>query len=84
MKFIIRICTTTRKKHLTNYLDHHKFDAIGVSIIAGYYQYKKLLDISRAIEQSRQRPEYYIIGGHGPSPEAGVFSSTKPEPILSS
>ena len=61
------------EEHLTNYLDHHKFDAIGVSIIAGYYQYKKLLDISRAIEQSRQRPEYYIIGGHGPSPEPGYF-----------
>lgn len=60
-------------EHLTAYLDRNKFDIIGVSIIAGYYQYKKLLDISRAIERSKQRPELFIIGGHGPSPEPGYF-----------
>ncbi|WDP89771.1 MAG: B12-binding domain-containing radical SAM protein [Desulfobacter sp.] len=59
--------------HLTQYLDRNKFDIIGVSIIAGYYQYKKLLSISRAIERSRQRPAHYIIGGHGPCPEPEYF-----------
>ncbi|MDA3787074.1 MAG: cobalamin B12-binding domain-containing protein, partial [Desulfobacula sp.] len=57
------------KEHLTSYLDQNKFDGIGVSIIAGYYQYKKLLEISRAIEKSKNRPEHFILGGHGPSPE---------------
>jgi len=61
------------EEHLTAYLDKNKFDIIGVSIIAGYYQYQKLLAISTAIEQSRQRPEHYIIGGHGPSPEPKYF-----------
>lgn len=58
--------------HLTEYLDKNKFDVIGVSVIAGYYQYKKLLAISDAINQSKNRP-VYIIGGHGPSPEAEYF-----------
>ncbi|SDT85682.1 B12-binding domain-containing radical SAM protein [Desulfobacula phenolica] len=60
-------------EHLTAYLDRNKFDIIGVSIIAGYYQYKKLLDISSAIGKSKQRPELFIIGGHGPSPEPEYF-----------
>ncbi len=57
---------------LTDYLDRNKFDVIGVSVIAGYYQYKKLLAISEAINRSKNRP-VYIIGGHGPSPEAEYF-----------
>jgi radical SAM superfamily enzyme YgiQ (UPF0313 family) len=43
-----------------------------VSVIAGYYQYKKLLKLSEAINKSRKRP-FYIIGGHGPSPEPEYF-----------
>lgn len=58
--------------HLTEYLDNNKFDAIGVSIIAGYYQYRKLLTISEAINASKNRP-FYMIGGHGPSPEPEFF-----------
>lgn len=61
------------EEQLTAYLDNHDFDVIGVSIIAGYYQYKKLLDISMAIAKSKNRPEHYIIGGHGPSPEPEYF-----------
>lgn len=60
-------------EHLTAYLNCNKFDIIGVSIIAGYYQYKKLLAISNAIGQSKQRPEHFILGGHGPSPEPEYF-----------
>lgn len=60
-------------EHLTSYLDQNRFDAIGVSIIAGYYQYKKLLAIARAVDASKQRPEHFILGGHGPSPEPGYF-----------
>jgi radical SAM superfamily enzyme YgiQ (UPF0313 family) len=59
--------------HLTALLDKHKFDVIGVSIIAGYYQYKKLLSISNAIKKSKQRPAHFILGGHGPSPEPEYF-----------
>jgi anaerobic magnesium-protoporphyrin IX monomethyl ester cyclase len=59
-------------EHLTQFLDTHEFDAVGVSVIAGYYQYRKLLTISAAINNSKQRP-FYAIGGHGPSPEPEYF-----------
>tara|TARA_B100000315_G_C14582679_1_gene591341 strand:- start:1208 stop:2443 length:1236 start_codon:yes stop_codon:yes gene_type:complete len=53
-------------------LNNNKFDIVGVSVIGGYYQYKKLLKISEAINKSKNRP-LYIIGGHGPSPDPGFF-----------
>lgn len=58
--------------HLTEFLNNNKFDVIGVGVIGGYYQYKKLLKISHAINTSRQKP-FYVIGGHGPSPEPEFF-----------
>ena len=60
------------EEHLTDFLDNNRFDMVGLSIIAGYYQYRKMLSISGAINKSKQRP-VYVIGGHGPSPEAGFF-----------
>jgi len=59
-------------EHLTAHLDKNKYDVVGVSVIAGYYQYRKLLKISEAINRSKNRP-FYIIGGHGPSPEPEFF-----------
>jgi len=59
-------------EHLTAYLDRNKFDVVGVSVIGGYYQYRKLLKISEAINSSKNRP-FYIIGGHGPSPDPEYF-----------
>ncbi len=55
------------EEHLQEYLDNNSFDVVGVSIIAGYYQYRKLIKISKSINQSKNRP-YYILGGHGPAP----------------
>jgi radical SAM superfamily enzyme YgiQ (UPF0313 family) len=59
-------------EHLTEYLDNNRFDIVGVGVIAGYYQYRKLLKISAAINNSKNRP-FYILGGHGPSPEPEYF-----------
>ena len=59
-------------EHLTKYLDKNHFDVVGVGVIGGYYQYRKLLKISEAVNNSNQRP-YYIIGGHCPSPEPEYF-----------
>lgn len=61
-----------RDEDLTVYLDKNKFDVVGIGVIAGYYQYRKLLSISEAINKSKNRP-FYIIGGHGPSPEPEFF-----------
>ena len=59
-------------EHLTQYLDENRYDVVGVGVIGGYYQYKKLLGISEAVNRSKNRP-FYIIGGHGPSPEPEYF-----------
>ncbi|MCJ7481531.1 MAG: B12-binding domain-containing radical SAM protein [Thermodesulfovibrionales bacterium] len=57
---------------LTNYLDKEKFDIIGISMVAGYYEYRKLKSLSKAINQSKKRPTY-ILGGHGPAANADYF-----------
>ena len=48
--------------YLRTYLDENKFDVVVLSVIAGYYQYKKVLALSNAINQSTQRP-FFIMGG---------------------
>ncbi len=58
--------------HLTEMLDNERFDLVGIGVIAGYYQYRKLLGLSRAVNSSKNRP-HYILGGHGPSPEPEYF-----------
>ncbi len=60
------------EEHLTNLLDNEHFDVVGLGVIGGYYQYRKLLKISAAINQSKERP-FYVLGGHGPSPEPEYF-----------
>ena len=60
------------EEHLTEYLNKNKFDIIGIGVIAGYYQYRKLLKIADAVNKSKDRP-FFIIGGHGPSPEPAFF-----------
>src|SRR3989304_5215533 len=61
------------EEHLKDYLERKKFDIVGMGVIGGYYQYKKLLKLSLTINRSNNRPDYYIIGGHGPSPEPEYF-----------
>jgi radical SAM superfamily enzyme YgiQ (UPF0313 family) len=58
--------------HLTEHLNQSKCDIVGVSVIGGYYQYRKILSLSYAINNSQNRP-FYIIGGHGPAPEPEYF-----------
>ena len=52
------------ESHLTEYLTKNHFDVVGLGIIAGYYQYRRLLKISEAINRVPNRP-LYILGGHG-------------------
>ena len=58
--------------YLRTYLDENKFDCVVLSIIAGYYQYQKVKGLSKAINDSKQRP-FYIMGGYGPTPEPEFF-----------
>ncbi|HAH05403.1 MAG TPA: B12-binding domain-containing radical SAM protein [Elusimicrobia bacterium] len=59
-------------EHLTRHLDENRYDAVGVSVIGGYYQYRKLLSLSDAIHRSKQKP-FYVLGGHGPVPAPEYF-----------
>lgn len=59
--------------HLTRYLDGQYFDMVGLSFVGGYWQYRKALKISAAVNASRQRPPLYVLGGHGPAPEPEFF-----------
>ncbi len=58
--------------HLTDYLDKHTYDVVGLSLIGGYFQYQRLMGISAAINRSKNRP-FYVLGGHGPAPEPEYF-----------
>lgn len=60
------------ESHLTEFLGRQRYDVVGLSFIAGYYQYRKALKISEAINRAKARP-FYIIGGHGPTPEPEFF-----------
>ena len=60
------------ESHLVDYLTNNDFDVVAVGIIAGYYQYQKLLKISEAINSVPNRP-FYILGGHGTAPEPKYF-----------
>ena len=57
---------------LTDYLDKNKFDVVIMSLIAGYYQYQKMKSLSKAINNSKNRP-FYVMGGYGPTPEPEFF-----------
>ncbi len=60
------------ESHLTEYLTKNHFDVVGLSMIAGYYQYRRLLKISEAINRVPDHP-LYILGGHCASPEPEYF-----------
>ena len=60
------------EEHLTDQLDNERFDVVGIGVIGGYYQYRKLLKISEAINKSKQRP-FYVMGGHGHHPNRSIF-----------
>ncbi|WP_010681164.1 B12-binding domain-containing radical SAM protein [Acetivibrio cellulolyticus] len=60
------------ESHLKALLDSEKFDVVGVGACGGYYQYRKVLKISEAINSSKNRP-FYTLGGHLASPEPEYF-----------
>jgi len=58
--------------HLTGFLDKRKYDAVGVGVCAGYYQYRRLLSISKAVRAAK-RHHHFVIGGQGPSAAPEYF-----------
>lgn len=60
------------EEHLTELLNNEYYDVVGLSFIGGYYEYRKAIKISEAINNSKQRP-FYVVGGFGPSPDPIYF-----------
>lgn len=60
------------ESHLVEHLKKKRYDVIGFNFIAGYYPYRKLLKISEVINSVPNRP-FYLLGGHGPSPDPEFF-----------
>lgn len=62
------------EEHLKEHLNKNDFDVVMVSTIGGYYQYRKLIKLSTAINASANRRNFkYLIGGHGPAAEPEFF-----------
>ena len=61
-----------KDEELKTYLDDNHFDAVMISVIAGYSQYARLMGLSKAINDSKNRP-FYMLGGYGPTPEPEFF-----------
>ncbi len=60
------------ESHLTDLLNKERYDFIGVSMCGGYYQYRKVLKLSEAINKAKHRP-FYVLGGHLAAPEPAYF-----------
>lgn len=61
-------------KHITELLDTYHFDIVAIGMVGGYYQYRKILSLSSAINASKNRNKFkYIIGGHLVSPAPLYF-----------
>lgn len=53
---------------LTRRLDEDYYDIVGLGFVAGYYQHKKAIAISQAVNRSVNRSRFkYVLGGHGPA-----------------
>ena len=57
---------------ITNYLNNNRFDAIGIGSCAGYYQYRKVLSLAKAINNANSSP-FFILGGTMATPEPEYF-----------
>lgn len=57
---------------LTAKLDREHYDFVGIGVVAGYYQYAKIIRLCKAARAAKRRPKI-IIGGHGPSAEPEYF-----------
>src|SRR5574343_2076588 len=62
--------------HLKAYIETQwvSYDIVGLGMVAGYYPYRKLLKISEAINNCKNRGDFkYVLGGHLVSPAPEYF-----------
>lgn len=60
------------EEHLTDYLNENDFDIVGTGTCGGYYQYREMKNIARAVRASEKR-QVFIVGGHLVTPEPEYF-----------
>ena len=59
-------------EHLTRYLDKNAFDVVGIGACGGYYQYRKVGSLCKAVRASK-RDVFLVLGGHLVSPDPEYF-----------
>jgi len=59
-------------EQMVDYYRKNKFDAICISFISGYYNYKIIKSVLKTLNTIENRPPI-ILGGHGPAPVAEFF-----------
>lgn len=60
------------ESHLTDLLNKERYDVVGISACGGYYQYRKTLKLSEAINRSKSRP-FFVLGAQLAAPEPAYF-----------
>jgi radical SAM superfamily enzyme YgiQ (UPF0313 family) len=61
-------------KQLKDYIEHNDFDIVGLGMCGGYYQYNKLIELSKVINKCKNRDSfYYVLGGHLVNPDFNYF-----------
>jgi radical SAM superfamily enzyme YgiQ (UPF0313 family) len=60
------------EEYLTRYLNTHEFDLIGTGTCGGYYQYREMKSIARAVSASCHK-SVFVVGGHLVTPEPEYF-----------
>ncbi|MFA5937653.1 MAG: cobalamin-dependent protein, partial [Candidatus Paceibacterota bacterium] len=61
-------------ERLTVKIEAGRYDLVGMGFVGGYWQYKRALSISAAVNKCRNRSTFkYVLGGHGPAAEPEYF-----------
>lgn len=59
---------------LTDRLSKINYDIVATGMCGGYWQYKKLLDISESVKKAKHNNKpFFVVGGHLVSPEPEYF-----------
>jgi len=61
-------------EEIISVIDNGGYEAVGIGLIGGYWQYKMLKKLSDAISKCKTRDKVtYVLAGYGPAPEPEYF-----------
>jgi radical SAM superfamily enzyme YgiQ (UPF0313 family) len=61
------------EEHLKEFLKKNDFDVIGIGACGGYYQYRKVKQLTDAIKEANLAKGFVVLGAHLVSPEPEYF-----------